>query len=359
MDCEPLTRPLDRTERRSDQAARGVSAAACALLLLCGCEGKSIEGGETRIPPALAGRFYPPEGWTWGRIKVEGAPALRYGVGVPARAVKAEVLILPDAGEPAEAWFETASDLIARGYGVWVLDLAGQGGSGRWAGAADRLYAASLDPDVAAVRTMVDQVVRPKSRAPLLLVADGLGAQLAMRVLSEGPLSVEGAVLGSPALSARSTRLAPPFGDWAADLAGRVGFGRPFVAGEHSWKAPGRISRDRDGVSSAWMQANPLLRSGGASLAWTAAYNRSAAVARDPLVLGKATLPVLMLADSRDAPARNACFALTSCRFLPWSGGAPHLAADAARTHWLDEIAGFIAAHTRGYVVGAAPVKPR
>ena len=364
MDSKPLTRepdwarPLDRTQWRFDQAARGLSVTVCALLLLCGCEGKpgaQGEAGEIHIPAGLSGRFYPPEGWAWGKLKVEEAPRLRYGVAAPVRAVKAEVLILPDTGEPAEAWFETASDLIDRGYGVWVLDWAGQGGSARWGGAGDRLYALSLDPDVAAVRVMVDRVVRPRGGAPLVLVGDGLGAQLAMRALAAGLPNVQGAVLGTPALAARSTRLAPPFGDWGADLAGRIGFGRPFVAGEPSWRAPASIPHGRDGVSEMGMQANPALRDGGASLAWTAAYNRSAAAARDPMVLGKVTLPVLMLADPKDGAARDACYAMKACRLLPSAGGAPHLAADAMRSHWLDETAGFIAAHTRGYSVAAPP----
>jgi lysophospholipase len=355
--------PLDRAKGRFDQAARAVSAAAGALLLLCGCEGKPFQPGEIRIPPSLAERFYPPQGWAWGRLTVEGAPPLRYGVAAPGRAVRAEVLILPGAGEPVEAWFETADALVARGYGVWALDWAGQGGSARWWGAGDRLYALSLDPDVAALRQMIARVVRPGSRAPLILVGDGLGAQLALRALAGGLPDVEGAVLGAPALSARSTRLVQPFGDWGADIAGRVGFGRPFVAGEHSWRppehrAPGERADGRGGVADSWMQTNPDLRSGGASLAWTAAYNRSAAAARDPAALGRTKAPVLMLSETRDGAARNACYALKSCRFVALGdGGPPHLAADPVRGRWLSETARFIEVRARGHVVAAAPLR--
>jgi lysophospholipase len=331
-------------------------AAICALLLLCGCEGKPIETGEIHIPPSLSERFYPPPGWAWGKLKVEGVPTLRYGVATPTRAVKAELLLLPGTGEPAEAWFETANALVDRGYEVWALDWAGQGGSARWGGAKDRLYALSLDPDVAAIRLMVARIIRPKSRAPLILVGDGLGAQLALRALADGVPGVAGAVLGAPDLSPRSTRLVEPFGGWGADLAGRVGFGRPFVAGEHSWKAPARVAPDRGRVRDAWMQTNPDLRSGGASLAWTAAYNRSAATARDPAVLGRTKAAVLMVAETRDGGARNACFAMKGCRFVVLAAkGPPHLAADATRTAWLTEATSFIDVHSRDYLVAAAP----
>jgi hypothetical protein len=64
-----------------------------------------------------------------------------------------------------------------------------------------------------------------------------------------------------------------------------------------------------------------------------------------------------MLADAKDGAARNACFTLKACRFLPSPGGAPHLADDATRDRWLTETAGFIESRARDHVVAAAPVK--
>src|SRR5215472_13314829 len=38
---------------------------------------------ESRVPPDLAERFYPPEGWAWGLVQLGDGPALRYGVAAP------------------------------------------------------------------------------------------------------------------------------------------------------------------------------------------------------------------------------------------------------------------------------------
>src|SRR3569832_916048 len=70
---------------------------------------------DSRIPPGLEHRFYPPQGWTWGLLKIGTAPPVRYGVAAPASTARSQVLILPGYGEPAEAWFEIANELIAHG----------------------------------------------------------------------------------------------------------------------------------------------------------------------------------------------------------------------------------------------------
>src|ERR1700722_13846 len=92
---------------------------------------------DSRPPPDFAERFYPPESWAWGELQPDGGSIQRYGVSAPAVVARADVLILPDYGESAETWFETARDLNAAGYAVWVLEGVGQGGSGRFPGRRD------------------------------------------------------------------------------------------------------------------------------------------------------------------------------------------------------------------------------
>jgi lysophospholipase len=326
-----------------------------------GCQRKPDEPAQSRIPAGLQSRFYPPQSWAWGRLAVEGAPPIRYGVASPDRAARAQVLILPDAGEPAEAWFETASDLVGRNCVVWVVDWAGQGGSGRWWAAGDRTYVPSMDLDLAAIRKMVGEVVRPPSGPPLVLMGDGLGAQLALRALSAGLPGVQGAVLGDPMLSPRTVVLPGPIdGQAGAEWAARLGLGRLLAPGEHAWRETDARGHGRGAVGQAWMRANAPLRAGGASLGWLAAYNRSVAAARDPQALARIGVPVLILAQpGAAAQSRGACRAIRGCRFEPLGvkGPAPHLAADPVRRRWLARAGEFIEARAAGYVVAAAPVK--
>ena len=55
-DCAPMRRAL--------------ILAFCALTLLaaCGGQGSLAPFTDSRIPPGLEQRFYPPEGWTWGLV---------------------------------------------------------------------------------------------------------------------------------------------------------------------------------------------------------------------------------------------------------------------------------------------------
>src|SRR5580658_3756695 len=123
---------------------------------------------DTRPPPGLAERFYPPPNWAWGLLQAnEDAPVQRYGVSAPDVVAKGQVLILPDYGESAETWFETVRDLNAAGYIVWVLEGVGQGGSARLTGHRDLGELKSFEPDVAGVRALIDHVIRPTIDRPL------------------------------------------------------------------------------------------------------------------------------------------------------------------------------------------------
>jgi lysophospholipase len=331
------------------------------VFALAACGREPPEQAEKRIPAGLQTRFYPPESWAWGRLMVEGAPSLRYGVAAPPKATRAQVLILPDAGEPAEAWFATASDLMAKNYGVWVIDWAGQGGSDRWWGSRGQAYTPSMDLNVKALRAMVGQVVRPPPDAPLVLIGDGLGAQIGLRALSGGLDGVDGAVLGDPMLKARDIRLPGSLdGKAVAEALSQVGLGRLPAPGEHDWRETDARGDGRWAVGQAWMRADPALRVGGATLGWTAAYNRSAEAARDPATLRGIKVPVLMMArPGVAAESRAACRAIPRCTFetVAVEGPAPHLAADPVRDRWLALANAFIEARAEGYVVAAAPVR--
>ena len=101
--------------------------AAALGLSACGSPPPAAQAG---MPAGLESRFYAPPGWTWGQVAAVDGPTLRYGVASPRYAARAQVLILPDGAEPAEAWFETAQALIDRRYIVWTLDWSGLGEDG-------------------------------------------------------------------------------------------------------------------------------------------------------------------------------------------------------------------------------------
>jgi lysophospholipase len=286
------------------------------LLAGCGEEASREPFAESRMPPSLAERFAPPEGWAWGFLQVGEAPVQRYGVAAPPGAPRGEILILPDPDDSVEIWFETVRDLGLRGHTVWVLEAPGQGGSGRYGLSGPPRGAAGEDA-VRGVRAMLDVVVRPEGR-PIVVLADRRAASVAMTALAGRPAS--GLILSSPAAS----------GD--GGLAGRLGLGGEGWSRRTPDDVADKLTHDpsRAGVRNAWKLANPDLRRAAAALS----------VAKAPSPPVGQSLLVLAPEDAKEA--RSLCAG--DCRFVSLPGAWPvlHLEADAARAPWLDEIDRFV-----------------
>jgi lysophospholipase len=306
------------------------------ILALAACRGPADDPSpfaESRTPPQLASRFFAPEGWTWGFLQLNDGPVQRYGVSAPSVRPRAEVLILPDYGETAETWFETARDLNARGYTVWILEAQGQGGSQRIASPRDLGHVKSFEPDIAAVRAMARSVIRPT--APLIVLGQGVGAVIAVRALQSG-LAPDGLILSSPAFTVRGQR--------EAKMLRVLGLGARRAPGGAGWDARRATASTHDpwrgGVTAAWQKANPDLRMGGPSLDWANAYDEAALAARRDLAQVKA--PSLVLEGGR----AEGCLTLPECQATRWpkAGDALELERDPVRDAWLEAIDAFIRA---------------
>ena len=308
---------------------------AALMLWLAACcpQGARAPFAESRLPPSLSARFFPPEGWAWGYVGVGDGPVQRYGVASTHRVPTAIVVIVPGYGETAETWFETASDLIDQGCTVWILDRAGQGGSGRYASPRDLGFVPTFEREVSALRELVRVVIKPPRDARLVLLSHADGAVVALAALRSG-LRADALVAGSPTLAQ------PP----PARLLGAV---RKPDAKPAGWRAWDRDTPDdhaakrthdpyRGAVTKAWMTANPDLRLTGPAVGWTKAYQ----VASRTLEAGGAQLrtPVLMIAP--EARAAALCRQAPECRIeaLPGARAALHLEADRWRAPWFKSV---------------------
>jgi lysophospholipase len=289
---------------------------------------------DSRIPPGLEKRFYPPQGWAWGLIRIGTAAPVRYGVAAPAATPTTQVVILPGYGEPAEAWFETARDLIAHGCTVWILEAAGQGGSGRSSMPRDLGHALSLDPDVATLLVFPEVAARDR---PLFVLASGESAPVALRAAELG-LRADGLILTGPVLR--------PKGDLGkARRMRRLMLGGLRADGGQPWRrdgpddvAMGRTSDPARGrLRLAWQTANPDLRMGGPSWAWLGAFadETQAAVAGEQ----KVRMPVTVLATGAQA-GTLICGRMPSCAAVDIGNAAraPHLEPEDERKTWLSAL---------------------
>lgn len=309
------------------------------LLTACGPDGGKEPFTDSRAPPSLSPRFFPPEGWTWGLVQAGDFPAQRYGVSAPATGTTAHVLILPGYGETAEAWFETTRSLNDRGYIVWVLEGAGQGGSGRFALPRDVGHVPSLEPDLLAVKTML-RVVIPDDGRPVVLLGSQAGAVTALLAGEKG-LAGDGVIASAP--------LQPADAQPYDEILGRIGLAGMRIPGEPGWArdrpyrtgtAPGEPFRA--GVQQAWQQANPDLRMGGPSLGRRLVMARGWSEALTGLA--RAPGPTLLIGAPDGLAA--ACHKAPGCRAVAFPEGAAgpygQLEADAPRTAWLALVEEFV-----------------
>lgn len=323
-------------------------------LVACSRDGARQPFAESRTPASLAPRFYPPEGWAWGYVGVGEKPVQRYGVASTRRVPIANVVIVPGYGETAEVWFETASDLIDRGYTVWILDRAGQGGSERYTTPRDLGHAPTFDSDVAVLRELVRVVVRPSPETPLVLLTQTDGAVVALLAIRSG-LKADGAIASSPRLAdAPPARLLGPVRRPDAPPPGWEGWSR---------EAPDDAERTHDAwrgqVGKAWMTANPDLRLAGPSLGWTKGYVAASRALES--AAPQVRTPVLML--NPDAGTAALCASLPACSSLSFPGARSslHLETDQWRDPWLAAVESFVGGRIeerRLQAVSAASPRP-
>jgi lysophospholipase len=256
---------------------------------------------------------------------------------------RADILILTDYGEIAETWFETARDLTRRGYAVWVLDGAGQGGSGRWVLPRDLGYAQDFQADMAAVRAMTSAVIRPQARAPLVILGQGVGAVVAALALQQRGPAPAGLILSSPRLDASPSRASA-----ASSVARLLGLDRTRDFGTGPWRkdmkddfATGATHDPwRGAVTLAWQRANPDLRMGGPSLRWREAFHDAQLAARRGLPAIR--VPALVI----EGDSGSGCRELPRCLAIRIASGgkALEIERDGARDAWLAAIDAFIRA---------------
>jgi len=319
----------------------------------CGEGGSRAPFADSRTPPSLAPRFYAPDGWAWGYVRVGEGPVQRYGVSAPAIGPRATLVILTGYAEPAEKWFETVRRLNQDGYTVWVLERQGQGGSERLTPWRDVGHVDSFDPDVAAVRALVNVVIRPKADRPLVVLGHADGGLVALRAAEAG-LPTDGVILSSPVFELNpSPTQATQITVWASRL--KLGWIKPPGAPGWSREGPDGVASDltadktRGVVQQAWLTANPDLRMGAPSVGWLTAFAEASERARADTARVRA--PVLLLRGGKDrvsAPtlSTRTCAALADCRAVAIPAGRHdlHMESDAVREAWLIEIERFIKA---------------
>lgn len=164
---------------------------------------------DSRIPPGLPPAYYPPEGFTWDGFDADGLPEARYGVASPAVNPRGHVVLIADADFPAEAYFSLMRRIIARGYTVWVVEMPGQGGSGKFNTHQQSINSIDFSKYLSLIDAFINKVVRSNSDKPVILLGSGSGGLLVLSQRDD-PARFEARIAIGPA----SDHSFMPKGEW-------------------------------------------------------------------------------------------------------------------------------------------------
>lgn len=134
-----------------------------------------------------------------GYFEGRGGVKIRYAVfRSAAREAKGTVVLLQGRSESIEKYFETITDLTARGLWVATFDWRGQGGSERLLRDHRRGHVARFSDYEADLTRFLEQVVLPDTRLPFFLVAHSMGALVALSQAPELESRIDRMVLAAP-----------------------------------------------------------------------------------------------------------------------------------------------------------------
>lgn len=206
---------------------------------------------DSQIPPGLSPQYFPPTGFVWSSFKSDRLPAARYGVAAPSTHPQADIVIIADAGYPAEGYFGLARELIAHNYTVWIFEPPGQGGAGRYFLQGEKIHTPDFNHGTQSVQDFIDSVIRPVDNRSIYIVGIGTGALTA--------LDLDGKSLHVPAgIIAYAPYLSPPQQN-------------PAI-----WRGQDMPPDGWARIAHKWQKANPDLRLRAVSESWVNEMNKAA-----------------------------------------------------------------------------------
>jgi lysophospholipase len=147
----------------------------------------------------------PPEGAVCTSINTQDGVKLRAMTALVRRA-RGTVVILGGRADYLERYFETARDLMSRGFSVAALDFRGQGGSQRLTSNALRGFVRSFADHDEDLRCFMADAVLPECQPPYFLLAHSTGGNIALRAALK-QVWFKKCVLTSPLVNV-------PYGAW-------------------------------------------------------------------------------------------------------------------------------------------------
>ncbi len=271
--------------------------------------------------PELPSRFLVPAGWiTHSFTNEKTGHRIHYGRVYPqGKPPSAVIVCLGGLSEFSEKYFETANDMLNRGYAFWILDWQYQGRSGRLAKYPHRRHSDGFDSDIDDLRKFVDDYILPAAvhpdvgRIPLIMLGHSMGGNIGLRFLAQYPKRFDAAAFTAPFLGIHN------FSAGMKLFASAVSFitpliGKSYVPGGTGWKETFRksdgtdkFSTDpvRDTIHNFWSKTDSALQVGQPTFGWVIEALKSCKILSRPQTMNAIQIPVLIATAGQDKIVDN------------------------------------------------------
>lgn len=248
-----------------------------------------------------------PQGAQAGWLETPDGRRLRFArFPATGRPLKGTVIVVQGRNEYIEKYFETASDLAARGFAVLTFDLRGQGLSERLIRDPKRGYVDSFHEYVGDLEFLIDEVGLPDCRPPYYLLAHSTGSLVALLAAPRLANRIRRMVLSTPLIELASIPLSPSMLRLSSRILYNLGMGRMYMSGKPGREpvpfATNKLTSDhrRYTRNQKIVARHPELGLGGATVTWIVAACRAADTVRRDAFVATVTIPTLMIASGAD-----------------------------------------------------------
>ena len=244
----------------------------------------------------------------YGKLAMRDGTMIRYArFEATGRPLKGSVLLIQGRNECIEKYFETATDLSARGFGVLTYDLRGQGGSDRLIPDPQRGYIDSFDHYVSDLEEIFENVVLPDCRPPYYAMAHSTGGLVAIMAAPQMINRIRRMVLTAPLLRFARSTVSMSRLHRIASILYFLGLGTRYLgSGPRPAEPPPfatnvlTTDRARYARNQAIYKAHPELALGGPTVAWIRAVCRAIERVTDPAFMARVHIPTLFVAAGSD-----------------------------------------------------------
>lgn len=258
-------------------------------------------------------RFEPPDGWKFDTFKNADGKDVRYGHVKPKGETKGTVVMTTGYADFIESYYETIHDYLDRGFEVWMMDWAGQGGSERYDKKKPWLpNPNSFFDNIRDLHDFRHNVVKHDDAKPIFYSTHSMGGHIGLHSLAKHKGDFDFAVLAAPLadfdippakryLIEKFTRAATKLG-----LGNKVMQRRRVVT---------KIKKDREKhlkdepirmrIHKIYAQKNPELRVGDPTIASTHSTFKAVRKLNEPHNLASISTPVLIGLAENDRLVNN------------------------------------------------------